>query len=211
MKTLSCSLRQTLHSERFKRYIDVVGSVLGMVFFFPVLCMAASAIRLYDGGPIFYASERIGRHSRPFVMYKLRTMVVDAHMLRPRLERRDGVCNLLFKLRFDPRVTPVGRVLRRLSIDEIPQFWNVIRGEMSLVGPRPALASEVSRYSRRDRERLGVRPGMTCLWQVSGRSQLGFAQQSILDRQYIQSRSLWLDLWILARTLPAVVWGRGAY
>lgn len=190
-----------------KRVLDVCLASIGLISALPVLALAALAIRLDDGGPVFYVQERVGRFGRPFRMFKLRTMVVGADRWEDLPNDADGP---VFKLRLDPRVTRVGRVLRRLSIDELPQLVNVIRGEMSLVGPRPPLPSEVTRYERWQLRRLSVRPGLTCSWQVSGRSDLPFDQWMALDLAYIDNWSLWLDLRLLLRTVPAVIRGTGA-
>jgi lipopolysaccharide/colanic/teichoic acid biosynthesis glycosyltransferase len=170
----------------------------------------ALAVRL-DGGPAFYRQVRIGHHGRPFAMHKLRTMEVDAHARRRALAALDEGAGPLFKVRADPRVTRVGAVLRRFSLDELPQLLNVLTGEMSLVGPRPALPEEVAAYDAATRRRLAVRPGLTGLWQVSGRSDLGWAESVALDLHYVEHWSPALDLRILARTARAVLGGAGAY
>jgi len=182
-----------------KRALDVGIAAFLLLLTAPLLGVLALAIRAADGGPALFVQERIGRFGRPFRMPKLRTMVPDAAARWP-----GG------KLATDPRVTPLGAWLRRLSLDELPQLVNVLRGEMSLVGPRPPLAPEVLRYERRHLRRLSVRPGMTGLWQVSGRADLPFDQGIALDLKYIDEWSLWLDVRVLARTVPAVVAGRGA-
>jgi lipopolysaccharide/colanic/teichoic acid biosynthesis glycosyltransferase len=145
-------------------------------------------------------------------MYKFRSMYVDAEARTAALLARNEMGGgVIFKMKQDPRITRVGKYIRRASIDELPQLWNVLRGEMSLVGPRPPVPGEVSQYSLSDRRRLEVRPGITCIWQVSGRSEIPFAQQVELDAAYIESQSIWMDLKLLAKTIPAVLLGRGAY
>lgn len=183
-----------------KRVLDVVGGLAGLILVGPVIGLLALAVRLQDGGPALFHQRRIGRFGRPFTIHKLRTMTVDA-------EARPVVGT---KPRNDPRITPIGRVLRRLSLDELPQLWNVVRGEMSLVGPRPPLPSEVARYERWQWRRLSVRPGMTGLWQVSGRADLPVERWVELDLEYVDGWSLWVDLRLLARTVPAVISGTGA-
>jgi exopolysaccharide biosynthesis polyprenyl glycosylphosphotransferase len=192
-----------------KRGLDVLGAAALLTFASPVLAAAAAAIRLSSPGPVFFRQQRCGVNGRRFEILKLRTMVPDAETrlldLLP-LNEMDGP---VFKLKEDPRVTPVGRFLRRYSLDELPQLWNVLRGDMSLVGPRPPLPHEVSQYETAERRRLSMRPGLTCLWQVSGRNEIGFDDWVRLDLEYIDGWCLSLDLKILARTLPAVLNGSG--
>jgi exopolysaccharide biosynthesis polyprenyl glycosylphosphotransferase len=192
-----------------KRAVDVVGAAAILAVSAPVLAAAAAAIRLTSPGPVFFRQERCGVNGRRFEILKLRTMVPDAEQrlidLLP-LNEMDGP---VFKLKADPRITPVGRFLRRYSLDELPQLWNVLRGDMSLVGPRPPLPHEVSQYETAERRRLSMRPGLTCLWQVSGRNEIGFDDWVRLDLEYIDGWCLALDLKILVRTLPAVVSGSG--
>ena len=194
-----------------KRASDILGAVVASVLTFPLLVVVALAIRLSSRGPVLYPHERIGRDGRPFRMYKLRSMYADAHEQR----HEHGGSNMhggpIFKIRDDPRITKVGRVIRRLSIDELPQLWNVLRGEMSLVGPRPPLREEYEQYGGRELSRLLVKPGITCIWQVRGRSDLDFETWVRMDLQYIDSWMLALDAKLLALTLPAVLSGRGAY
>lgn len=206
--------REAIHGwERVaKRAFDLVVSTLALIFLAPVFLVLTILIRLDSRGPAFYRQERVGRGGKPFTMYKLRSMVTDAESKRAELEAlnesQDGVT---FKLRNDPRITRVGRWLRRFSLDELPQFLNVVKGDMSLVGPRPPLVSEVELYSQWVRKRLEATPGLTGLWQVSGRSEIGFNKMVELDLFYIEHWSFALDLNILLRTIPAVLSGRGAY
>lgn len=193
-----------------KRALDVAGALAGLVLLAPVLLGVALALRLSDGGPVLYVQERAGRFGCSFRMLKFRTMVPDAEVQRASLSSRSDT-GPAFKLRRDPRITRVGAFLRRSSLDELPQLLNVLRGEMSLVGPRPPLPGEVEHYERWQLRRLSMRPGLTCIWQVSGRSTLPFDQWMALDLAYIDSWSLGLDLWLLLRTIPAVVSGRGAW
>ncbi|MEQ9092783.1 MAG: sugar transferase [Miltoncostaeaceae bacterium] len=194
-----------------KRAFDVVASVLIGVVALPVLAVAAVAIKVSDGGPVIHRSRRVGVEERDFDCLKLRTMVKDAEDLQAGLEDANEADGALFKLQDDPRVTRPGRILRRFSIDEFPQLWNVIRGEMSLVGPRPLPLRDYELLDDLQKKRYLVLPGMTGLWQVSGRSDLSFDELMRLDFFYIESWSVWLDLTILARTVPVVLWRRGAY
>lgn len=195
-----------------KRLLDIVGATVGLLILGPLVMLpAAVAIRLTSPGPILFRQRRSGLHGRLFTMYKFRTMVDNAEMLRVELEAFNEAAGPVFKMKQDPRVTPVGRYLRRTSIDELPQLWNVLKGDMSLVGPRPPIPSEVSKYDPWHRRRLSMKPGLTCLWQISGRSNVGFDQWMKLDLQYIDNWSLWLDLKILARTVPVVLSGLGAH
>lgn len=195
-----------------RRVVDAVGSFIGLVAALPVLILAAIAIKATSKGSIFYAQERVGHRGQRFMMYKLRTMYVDADARRKALVAAQGASEgPTFKLRRDPRITAVGRILRKLSIDELPQIYNVLRGDMTIVGPRPALPREVDLYDPRALRRLEVKPGLTCLWQVGGRSDLTFAQQVELDLEYIDRTSVIDEIKIVARTVPAVLLGRGAY
>ncbi len=194
-----------------KRGLDFVAAAAGLLVLSPLLLASAIAIRLESKGPILFRQVRIGRNGRPFRLLKLRSMVADAEQRRAALEQhnehREGP---VFKMTDDPRITRVGRFLRRSSIDELPQLWNVLRGEMSLVGPRPPLAGEVNKYDAWQRRRLSVTPGLTGIWQVSGRNSIGFDQWMRLDLQYIDNWSLGLDLSLIGRTIPVVFTGRGA-
>jgi len=194
-----------------KRCIDVLLAGLALIVLFPVLAAAAVLIKVTSRGPILFSQERYGLNKRRFKMHKLRTMVADAESQQALLEEFNEASGPVFKIREDPRLTPLGRVLRRLSIDELPQLWNVLRGDMSLVGPRPLPLRDVSRFSEPTlMRRFSVYPGITGLWQVSGRCDLGFDDWIRLDFKYIDEWSLALDFRILLRTLPAVLNGRGA-
>jgi exopolysaccharide biosynthesis polyprenyl glycosylphosphotransferase len=194
-----------------KRAIDIAGSLIALVLLSPVLLIAALAVALTSSGPVFFVQERIGRGGRPFLMYKFRSMTKDAVERRAHHEHANELAGPIFKIRSDPRITPVGRILRKLSIDELPQLVNVLRGEMSLVGPRPPLPGEFRRYGLREMQRLSVTPGMTCVWQVSGRSEIDWDEWIELDLEYIRNWSLLLDVKLLLLTIPAVLSGRGAY
>lgn len=196
-----------------RRSIDIVVTGTGLLCLLPLFALVACAIRLDSKGPIFFRQERLAEGGRRFWMWKFRTMIVDADALKDQLSRQcatatDGV---RFKLQRDPRVTRVGAVLRKFSIDELPQLFNVLRGEMTLIGPRPAVWREVARYDSRALRRLEVRPGLTCLWQVRGRSDLSFEQQITLDLEYVDRTRPLDELRIVLETVPAVLTGRGAY
>lgn len=192
-----------------KRSLDLFGAVFGLVFLSPVLVVIALAIWLDDRGPALFRQDRVGQHGRVFRIVKFRTMTVDADQMRDELRAHNEVDGAAFKLTHDPRVTGVGRVLRRFSLDELPQLWNVLLGQMSLVGPRPHPRDDVERYSDWHFQRLNAKPGMTGLWQVSGRRDSSFDRWVEQDIEYIQSWSLWLDIVILFRTVGVVVSGSG--
>ena len=195
-----------------KRLMDIVLSAVGMLLLSPVYLAIAAAVKLSSPGPVFFVQTRVGRYGRYFKFYKFRSMRQDAEAqkaaLMARNESKDGV---IFKMKDDPRITKVGRFLRRTSLDELPQLWNVFIGDMSLVGPRPPVPSEVLEYTLEDRKRLDVIPGITCLWQIKGRSEIPFNEQVRLDKEYILAPSVWKDIVILFKTIPAIIGGRGAY
>ena len=195
-----------------KRLMDIVLSAVGMLLLSPVYLAIAAAVKLSSPGPVFFVQTRVGRYGRYFKFYKFRSMRQDAEAqkaaLMARNESKDGV---IFKMKDDPRITKVGRFLRRTSLDELPQLWNVFIGDMSLVGPRPPVPSEVLEYTLEDRKRLDVIPGITCLWQIKGRSEIPFNEQVRLDKEYILAPSVWKDIVILFKTIPAIIGGKGAY
>jgi len=194
-----------------KRGLDIVGALVGLVLGAPLLLLAAICIKLESRGPVLYKSKRVGRGGRSFTFFKLRSMVNGADLARDRLSHLNESDGPVFKIARDPRVTRIGRFLRTTSIDELPQLFNVLRGDMSLVGPRPPIAEEVAQYEPWQFRRLEVRPGLTCLWQISGRSRIGFQEWMRLDLEYIRKQSFWLDVKILIRTIPAVLSREGAY
>lgn len=195
-----------------KRMIDIAASGAGLIVAGPILALLALLIKLTDGGPALYWQTRVGLHGREFPFPKLRSMRTDSDRLQATLNQQNQhQAGVTFKMKHDPRITWIGRIIRKFSLDELPQLWCVLHGDMSLVGPRPPLPREVAQYSLSDRRRLDVIPGLTCIWQVSGRADIPFPQQVALDVEYIESRSLWLDIQLLLRTIPAVVLGRGAY
>jgi exopolysaccharide biosynthesis polyprenyl glycosylphosphotransferase len=195
-----------------KRFLDVTGSCVLLLLTMPLMLGIAALIRMTSGAPVIFSQNRSGLHGRPFRLYKFRTMVTNAEQAREELEVRNEMSGPVFKVTNDPRVTPLGSWLRRTSLDELPQLWNVIRGEMSLVGPRPLPLYETANFGDvSQRRRMSVRPGLTCLWQVSGRNKItNFKDWVRLDLEYIDSWSLWLDFKILLRTIPVVLFGWGA-
>jgi len=193
-----------------KRGLDIVGAMVGLILSAPVIGLAAVAIRLDSKGPSFFRQVRVGLNGRRFEMVKLRTMTVGADRMKSQLMHLNEMDGPVFKLHDDPRITPVGAILRKLSVDEFPQFWNVLTGDMSLVGPRPPTPDEVIRYEGDTRRRLSMRPGLTCYWQVSGRSNLSFAEWIKLDLYYIDTFSIVNDMLIILRTIPTVLFARGA-
>lgn len=199
-------------AKLFKRLLDILLSVFLLIVLSPVMLLIAFLIKLTDGGPVLYVTDRVGKWGKEFRFPKFRSMKIGADKMKESLkaynELKEGVT---FKIRRDPRVTWIGGILRKTSLDELPQLWCVLKGEMSLVGPRPPLPEEVALYTIQDRARLDVNPGLTCIWQVSGRSEIPFSTQVKLDREYIESQSFWLDLKLLLKTIPAVILGRGAY
>ena len=193
-----------------KRTIDVVVGLVGLVVLSPVMLVTALLIKLGDGGPVLFVQERSGLYGRTFPMLKFRSMVVDAEAKKRALEDQNEMSGPVFKIKADPRITRIGAFIRKTSIDELPQIWNVLRGEMSIVGPRPPLPAEVARYERWQMRRLSMKPGLTCIWQVTGRNKVDFDSWMRLDLEYIDNWSLFLDLKLILRTFPVVLTGRGA-
>ncbi len=199
-------------AKALKRALDIVVSLAMLILLSPLFAFVAACVKLTDGGPVLFWQARVGQWGREFPFPKFRSMVMNAEKLKDTLlaqnQHGDGVT---FKMKKDPRVTWIGRIIRKLSIDELPQLWCVLKGDMSLVGPRPPVPREVRLYTLADRRRLDVTPGLTCIWQVSGRGDIPFPQQVQLDLQYIESQSFWLDVKLLLATVPAVLLGKGAY
>ncbi len=195
----------------WKRGMDVALSALALLMLLPVFVVVAIAIRLDSPGPVIFSQPRAGRGGRPFVFYKFRSMFVDAEQRKLELQSLNEKAGPIFKIRHDPRITRVGAVLRHWSLDELPQLWNVLKGDFSLVGPRPPTLDEVAKYERWQMRRLDVAGGITGIWQVSGRSEIGFVDWMRMDMRYITRSSVWLDLQLLLRSVPAVLSGRGAY
>ncbi len=193
-----------------KRIVDIAGSLLALLLLVPVLVIVALIITMDSPGPIFYRALRVGKKGRKFTCYKFRTMVSNAEVLKNRLRRLNQREGAIFKIAGDPRITRVGRFLRKHSVDELPQLWNVFKGDMSLVGPRPPICSEVQEYRLDQLRRLDVTPGLTGLWQVTAREDPSFERYLALDLEYIEHWSLWLDLRILLRSIVVVLAGNGA-
>ncbi len=208
------SLSSTPESELllfFKRVFDVALAAVSLVVLAPVMGFVAAAIRFSSPGPVLFKQTRCGLGGRRFTLYKFRSMINNAEQLKAELHQLNELNGPVFKLRDDPRITAVGRWLRRFSIDELPQLWNIVRGDMSFVGPRPAIPAEVEQYEPWQRRRLRMRPGLTCIWVLEGRNHLEFNRWIQLDLAYIDTWSLWLDAKIFFRTIPIVLSGRGAY
>jgi len=205
-------LNESIVYKYSKRTIDICGAILGLIFLSFLFLIIALAIKIEDpNGPIFFSQTRIGRNGRRFKMYKFRSMVSNAEEILKDLLELNEVSGAMFKLKDDPRVTKVGKFIRKTSIDELPQLWNVLKGDMSLVGPRPPLPREVDEYTDYDLQRLLVLPGCTGLWQVSGRNDLSFYEMVELDLKYIENRSIILDIKIIFKTVIILFNNKGAY
>lgn len=195
-----------------KRAIDIVVSSTALILLMPVFILVALSIKWHDRGSILFWQTRVGYRGREFKFPKFRSMVANAEAIKSQLmsqnQHKEGIT---FKIKQDPRITPIGRLIRKTSIDELPQLLCVLKGDMSLVGPRPSLPQEVQQYSLEQRRRLDAKPGLTCFWQVEGRGDIPFSQQVVLDVRYINCHSLWLDMVLLVKTVPAVILGKGAY
>ena len=196
-----------------KRLIDVIGSIVALVVFTPTMLVIMLLIKLEDKGPVFYGQTRIGKNGAEFKMWKFRSMRENAHELRSQMMAQNDADGPMFKIKDDPRVTKIGHFIRKKSLDEIPQFFNVLKGEMSLVGPRPSLPEEVMEFDSRERERLNVLPGLTGLWQVSGRNDLSFDDMIALDLEYVKHHSVLWDVKIIFITVAQMFFskGNGAY
>jgi len=194
-----------------KRIFDVAVSFVALVLLLPLLAIIAMTVKIDSKGPAIFKQVRVGKNGRRFVFYKFRTMVKDAEQQKEGLMKRNEVSGPMFKIKNDPRITRVGSFLRKMSLDELPQFFNVLKGDMSLVGPRPALQNEVDEYSAIELKRLLVMPGITGMWQINGRSESSFEEMVKQDLRYIREWSFWLDIGILLRTIPAVLSKHGAY
>ena len=203
--------RHRLYEGYGKRIVDIVCSCCTLVVLTPLFIVVASLIKMTSEGPVFYSQIRVGKNGVPFRLYKFRTMIIDADIMRPVLEKQNDMGKITFKIKNDPRVTWVGKYLRKRSIDELPQLWNVLKGDMSLVGPRPGLKEEVSCYSNNEKKRLQVLPGCSGLWQVKGRNELSFDEMIQLDMEYIQHLNFWNDINIIFKTIVVMITGYGAY
>lgn len=194
-----------------KRLFDLLASLFGLLLILPLLPFIVLLIKLETPGPVFFKQARVGYRGRMFYCYKFRSMSIDAEDRKQQMQHLNEATGAAFKIKDDPRITGVGRFLRRSSLDEFPQLFSVLLGEMSIVGPRPQIPSEVKDYTPEHARRLLVPPGLTCLWQVSGRSQLDFLEWMELDQQYVQQAGFRMDVHVLTRTLPAVIERKGAY
>lgn len=195
-----------------KRLFDMVASAIALVILSPLLLIIAICIKVDDPkGPVFYSQVRVGKDGKHFKMFKFRSMVTNADQLLEKLRSQNDVDGAMFKMKNDPRITKVGRIIRKYSLDELPQLANVVMGTMSIVGPRPPLVSEVAEYTDYDKQRLMVKPGATGMWQVGGRNDVSFDEMVVLDLTYIQKRSIWLDLKIMFETVKIMIIPNGAY
>lgn len=206
------SVSNNMSYEIIKRMIDIIGASIGIVFLSIIFLIVSIAIKVEDPkGPIFFSQVRVGKNGKKFKMYKFRSMVTDAEEKLEQLLQYNETTGAMFKMKHDPRVTKIGRLVRKTSIDELPQLLNVLKGEMSLVGPRPPLPREVDLYTKYDKQRLLVTPGCTGLWQISGRSNIGFKQMVELDLFYIEHKSLLLDMKIILKTCFLFLGSKGAF
>ena len=211
VKTAELTVNTSRTYKFIKRVFDIVVSAVGLVVCVPVFLAVGIAIKWEDPkGPVIYSQRRTGLHGREFTFYKLRSMYADADAVKPTLMDRNEMDGPVFKIKDDPRITKVGHFIRRTSIDELPQLWNVLKGEMSLVGPRPLIVQEELACNAYQRQRELVKPGLTCYWQISGRNDLMFSYWIELDLRYIREQSLWTDIKILAKTVGVVVHGGGS-
>lgn len=197
--------------EVIKRLIDVVCSFLGVLVLSPLFIIIAIIIKTTSKGPVFFSQKRVGKNGKEFDMYKFRSMVVNAEDLKEKLAAQNEMSGPMFKMKDDPRVTKVGKVIRKTSIDELPQLWNVFKGDMSLVGPRPSLPKEVAQFEEWMYKRLEVKPGLTCYWQVSGRNNIDFEDWMKLDCRYVDERNLWIDIKLIFKTVFVLFGDKNAH
>ena len=216
LESKAVSLNKEQIKSRFmyhsiKRIFDFMAAICGVIILSPVMLVIAILIKVEDHGPVFYKQVRVGKNGKKFKMYKFRSMFVNADKMLAKLKEQNNVEGPMFKMKDDPRITKVGHFIRKHSLDELPQFLNVIKGDMSLVGPRPPLPSEVAEYSDYDKQRLYVTPGCTGLWQATERNEVGFSEMVQLDIQYIQRASFMFDLWIIWKTVEIIIKPNGSY
>ena len=197
--------------EIFKRIIDIIGAGLGLILLSPIIAIVACAVKVTSKGPIFFSQKRVGKNGELFEMYKFRSMVVNAEELKENLEDKNEMSGPMFKIKDDPRITKVGKFIRKTSIDELPQLWNVLKGDMSLVGPRPSLPKEVEQFDNWMFKRLTVRPGLTCYWQVSGRNNIDFEDWMKLDIKYVEERNIWIDIKLIFKTVFVLFGDKNAH
>ena len=194
-----------------KRGIDVIVAGVGLILLSPIITIVACAIKLTSNGPIFFLQKRVGKNGELFNMYKFRSMVVNAEELKEKLKHKNEMSGPMFKMKDDPRVTKVGKFIRKTSLDELPQLWNVLKGDMSLVGPRPSLPKEVEQFDNWMFKRLSVRPGLTCYWQVSGRNNIDIEDWMKLDVKYVEERNLWIDIKLIFKTVGVLFGDKNAH
>lgn len=187
--------------EICKRGIDIIGAGSGLILLSPVIVIVACAVKFTSKGPVFFSQKRVGKNGQIFNMYKFRSMVVNAEEIKEKLAHQNEMSGPMFKMKDDPRVTKVGKFIRKTSLDELPQLWNVLKGDMSLVGPRPSLPKEVKQFEKWMFRRLTVKPGLTCYWQVSGRNNIDFEDWMKLDISYVEDRNLWIDIKLIFKTV----------
>lgn len=196
--------------EIIKRLIDIICSFMGLLAFSPLFIIIAIIIKFTSKGPVFFSQKRVGKYGREFDMYKFRSMVVNAEELKEKLAAQNEMSGPMFKMKDDPRVTKVGKFIRKTSLDELPQLWNVLKGDMSLVGPRPSLPKEVAQFEEWMYKRLEVKPGLTCYWQVSGRNNIDFEDWMKLDIRYVEEKNLWIDIKLIFRTVGVLFGDKNA-
>ena len=197
--------------EVVKRLIDIVCSFLGVLMLSPLFIIIAIIIKITSKGPVFFSQKRVGKNGKEFDMYKFRSMVVNAEELKEKLAAQNEMSGPMFKMKDDPRVTKVGKFIRKTSLDELPQLWNVLKGDMSLVGPRPSLPKEVAQFDEWMYKRLEVKPGLTCYWQVSGRNNIDFEDWMKLDIKYVDERSTWIDIKLILKTVGVLFGDKNAH
>ena len=209
---LNFQKKQNFRFYKFcKRMIDIIGSGIGLFLLSPIIAIVACAVKFTSKGPIFFSQKRVGKNGELFEMYKFRSMVVNAEELKEKLKSQNEMSGPMFKMKNDPRVTKVGRFIRKTSLDELPQLWNVFKGDMSLVGPRPSLPKEVKQFDDWMLKRLSVRPGLTCYWQVSGRNNIDFEDWMKLDVKYVEERNLWIDIKLIFKTVFVLFGDKNAH
>lgn len=207
---MDCDYKKNAGYFIFKRIIDFIGALVGLILISPVMIIVAIWIKLDSKGPVFFAQSRVGRDGKQFVMYKFRSMCTDAEELLGELKDDNEMSGPMFKIKDDPRITKIGKFVRKTSIDELPQLFNIIKGDMSLVGPRPSLPKEVAQFTTFQKQRLIAKPGLTCYWQVSGRSDVSFKEWMKMDVKYIIKRNTLLDIILIVKTVGVLFGDKGA-
>lgn len=204
-------IKKSLVYDFTKRFVDIIFSLLSIIILLPLMLIIAMIIKIDSKGSVFFIQQRCGKDGKVFKMYKFRSMIKDADKLKKKLINKNEADGPVFKMRDDPRITKIGKFIRKTSIDELPQLFNILKGDMSIVGPRPPIVNEVDTYNDYEMQRLLVKPGLTCYWQISGRSNISFDDWVRLDIKYINERSLWVDTKIFFKTIPVVLKCDGAY